>query len=853
MKHILFLAVIIAAGLYWSCSNGTYKDRSLSPELRAEDLVKRLTLEEKVSLIKNSSKPVPRLGIKEYDWWNEALHGVARNGIATVYPQAIGMAASFNDSLLYEVFTSVSDEARVKYRIAMNKGRIERFQGLTMWTPNINIFRDPRWGRGQETYGEDPYLTSIMGVSVIKGLQGETIDGVDKLHACAKHFAVHNGPEWNRHSFNAKNIAPRDLWETYLPAFEAAVKKGDVKEIMCAYNRFEGEPCCGNEQLLTQILRGQWGFDGIVLSDCGAIRNFYMKDRHETHPDSKTASADAIISGTDLNCGSTYSAVKESVEASLLSEEQLDIAVKRVLKARYELGEMDGSSPWDNLPDSTINCSKHRDQALQMARETMVLLKNDGILPLNNPQKIVLLGQNADDEKMQWGNYHGEAKETVTLYKALRLALPNTEIVYDKVSSLTGDTESLIDECAYEGRKGIFATYWNNTEMIGEPAATVQYDNKIKIGKRDTAAPGLDLTDISAKYITELKSKESGDIEFVFVTNSKLKLKVNGQMVVLKKKLPAVQYAKYRVSSKKQYIIEVEQIHEEQGQFKFDIIRYLKTDLNKVIKLAENADLVIYAGGLNASLEREESNIYAPGFMGGDRTDIELPLAQREVINALKKNGSKIILVNFSGSAIGLVPESKNCSAILQAWYPGEAGGTAIVDVLLGKYNPAGRLPVTFYKSVNQLPDFEDYSMQNRTYRYLKEEPLYPFGYGLSYTTFSYGNVQLDKTIINPGKKVTLSAQVTNSGAMDGDEVVQVYIKKVGDIEGPQKALMAFKRVSIPAGETIDVSFELNQDNLIWWSEEAGMMGILPGEYEIGIGGSSMNKDLQTISLQIEN
>lgn len=384
-----------------------YQNPDLTPEQRATDLLQRLTVEEKISLMQNNSPGIPRLGIRPYEWWNEALHGVARAGLATVFPQTIGMAASFNDSLVQKVFTAVSDEARAKNRAFNDQGQYKRYQGLTMWTPNVNIFRDPRWGRGQETYGEDPYLTSRMGVAVVKGLQGPDSARYDKLHACAKHFAVHSGPEWNRHSFNAENIAPRDLWETYLPAFKTLVQEADVKEVMCAYNRFEGDPCCGSNRLLTQILRDEWGFNGIVVSDCGAISDFWGAKKHNTHPDAAHASADAVLSGTDLECGSNYRKLTDAVKAGIISEEQIDISVKRLLKARFELGEMEESHPWA-LPYSIVDCPEHRHLALQIAHETMTLLQNkENILPLDKHAKVAVIGPNANDSVMQWGNYNG--------------------------------------------------------------------------------------------------------------------------------------------------------------------------------------------------------------------------------------------------------------------------------------------------------------------------------------------------------------------------------------------------------------------------------------------------------------
>lgn len=428
-----------------------YQDASLTAEQRAEDLLPRLTLEEKVSIMQNASPAIPRLGIKEYEWWNEALHGVGRAGLATVFPQSIGMGASFNDSLLYEVFNATSDEARVKSRIFGEGGVLKRYQGLTFWTPNVNIFRDPRWGRGQETYGEDPYLTGQMGMAVVRGLQGPEDARYDKLHACAKHFAVHSGPEWNRHSFDAENIDPRDLWETYLPAFKDLVQKAHVKEVMCAYNRFEGEPCCGSNRLLMQILRDEWGYKGIVVSDCGAISDFYRPGTHETHPDKEHASAAAVRTGTDLECGSEYASLADAVKAGLIDEKEIDISLKRLLTARFELGEMDEQPAWAEIPASVLNSKEHQALALRMARESLVLLQNkNNILPLNTNLKVAVMGPNANDSVMQWGNYNGIPAHTVTLLEAVRAKLPEGQIIYepgcDRVDGKT--LQSLFDECS---------------------------------------------------------------------------------------------------------------------------------------------------------------------------------------------------------------------------------------------------------------------------------------------------------------------------------------------------------------------------------------------------------------------
>ncbi|WP_455585357.1 glycoside hydrolase family 3 C-terminal domain-containing protein [Bacteroides sp.] len=717
---MLFIGISLTTAIS-AQSSYPYQNPELTPEQRANDLLQRLTVEEKVSLMQNNSPGIPRLGIKPYEWWNEALHGVARAGLATVFPQTIGMAASFNDSLVYKVFTAVSDEARAKNRHFNDQGQYKRYQGLTMWTPNINIFRDPRWGRGQETYGEDPYLTSRMGTAVVKGLQGPNSARYDKLHACAKHFAVHSGPEWNRHSFNAENIAPRDLWETYLPAFKTLVQEANVKEVMCAYNRFEGEPCCGSNRLLIDILRNEWGYKGIVVSDCGAISDFWEAKKHNTHPDAAHASADAVLSGTDLECGSNYRKLADAVKAGIISEEQIDTSVKRLLKARFELGEMESSHhPWA-LPYSIVDCNEHRQLALQMAHETMTLLQNKkNILPLDKQTQIALIGPNANDSVMQWGNYNGFPSQTSTLLSALRTKLPSSQIVYEPVCGLTDE---------------------------------INIDSLFNHG---------------------------------------------------------------------------------------------------ILEKLQNVNVVIFAGGISPKLEGEEMKVSAEGFKGGDRTTIELPAVQRNVLAALKKAEKRIVFVNFSGSAMAMTPETESCDAILQAWYPGQAGGTAVADVLFGDYNPAGRLPVTFYRNTAQLPDFEDYSMKGRTYRYMQEEPLFPFGHGLSYTTFTYGKARVDKKSISSGEKILLSIPVRNTGHRNGEEVVQVYLRRPADKEGPAKTLRAFRRVEIAKGKTRKVEIELPYTAFEWFDTATNTMRPIQGEYELLYGSSSATGDLQSIQIQIQ-
>lgn len=835
-----------------------YQNSNLSPSQRATDLLQRLTVEEKVSLMQNNSPAIPRLGIKTYEWWNEALHGVARAGLATVFPQTIGMAASFNEPLVYEVFTAVSDEARAKNRHFNDQGQYKRYQGLTMWTPNVNIFRDPRWGRGQETYGEDPYLTSRMGVAVVKGLQGPDSARYDKLHACAKHFAVHSGPEWNRHSFNAENIAPRDLWETYLPAFKTLVQEADVKEVMCAYNRFEGDPCCGSNRLLMQILREEWGFKGIVVSDCGAISDFWGAKKHNTHPDAAHASADAVLSGTDLECGSNYRKLTDAIKAGIISEEQINISVKRLLEARFELGEMEESHPWA-LPYSTVDSPKHRQLALQMAHETMTLLQNKGdILPLDKQAKIAITGPNANDSVMQWGNYNGIPSHTSTLLSALRTKLPDSQLVYEPICGLTNDItfSSLFNQCNYDGKPGFTATYWNNPDFKGEPDAISQLSTPFRFTTLGATAfaPGIELTGFTSRYQTLFHPEKAGNAIFRFQTNGNIQVSINGEKVIETGNIknPENLYTLHTQAGKSyEIVIEFKQV-KDGAYFNFDLVEDIPLDMNATLEKLKDTDIVIFAGGISPLLEGEEMKVSAAGFKGGDRTDIELPAVQRNVLAALKKAGKKVVFVNFSGSAMALAPETENCDAILQAWYPGQAGGEAVADILFGDYNPAGRLPVTFYKNTGQLPDFEDYSMKGRTYRYMQEAPLFPFGYGLSYTTFAYGKARTNQKHISAGEKIILRIPVKNTGNRDGEEVVQVYLHRQDDKEGPLKTLRAFKRVEIAKGEDLNVEIEIPYDSFEWFDSATNTMRPIGGEYEILYGSSSRTRDLQSIKVQLQ-
>ena len=711
MKRMAFCIVLLLAA---TCNTQaqTEKVDSRSHLERAKELCSKLTLEEKVRLMEHESPAIERLGIPQWNWWSEALHGVGRNGRATVFPITMGLASTFDDALVQRCFDVVSTEARAKYNKARKEGHMKIYECLSFWTPNINIFRDPRWGRGQETYGEDPYLTSKMGLAVVRGLQGEEGHRYLKLYACAKHFAVHSGPEWNRHSYNVENLPVRDLWETYLPAFKELTTKGKVREVMCAYQRFDGEPCCGSNRLLQQILRKEWGFDGLVTSDCWAVDDFWKSGRHGFSKSKEDAISHALISGTDVECGETFHSLIDAVKAGKVTEAKIDESLIRLLKGRYELGDLDDPSlvEWSSISPDTIDCQTHKNIALEAARRSIVLLQNNNnILPLKPETKILVLGENAVDSTMQWGNYNGFPSHTTTILEGIQKIGRSVEYIVD-------------------------------VPMVTTPEAPYSIDEEF-----------------------------------------------------LQEKVKA-------------------------------------------------ADVVIFVGGITPQLEGEEMDVKYPGFKGGDRTSIELPEVQRQMIGKLHKMGKPIVYVNCSGSAIAMAPEKRICSAIVQAWYGGQCGGQALAEVLFGKVNPSGKLPVTFYASTYQLPDYEDYRMKNRTYRYFKGKPLWHFGEGLSYTTFKLG-----KPVYTPG---SVKVNIKNTGKRDGEEVIQIYLHKEDDTDGPIKALRAFKRVSLKAGESKDVTIPFTQDNFEWWDVSCNTMRPLEGKYLMTVGTDSKNGQQLSINFK---
>ncbi len=859
--------MLLAAGLLFcltaSAQKPPYQNPKLSFEARAKDLVSRLTLEEKASLMFDQSPAVPRLGIKKFNWWSEALHGLANNNNVTVFPQPIGMAASFNDSLVYQIFNATSDEVRAKYNEAQRNGQENRrFLSLSVWTPNINIFRDPRWGRGQETYGEDPYLTSRMGVMVVKGLQGPEDAKYRKLLACAKHYAVHSGPEWSRHTLNLNNVNPRDLWETYLPAFKSLVQDADVREVMCAYQRLDDEPCCGNNRLLQTILREDFGFKYMVVSDCGAITDFY--NSHKVSSDPMHAAVKGVLAGTDVECvwdGYAYKYLPEAVSKGLITEAEINRSLLRVLTQRFELGEMDADAlvPWTKIPMSVVSSEKHRALALEMSRQSMTLLQNkNNILPLNRSGgKIAVIGPNADNEPMLWGNYNGKPVKTISILNGIKSKVGADKIIYDKACDPVENkvTQSYFPKTSVDGKPGFEAAYWNNRESQGASVSSDQIANPFKMttaGDHEFAS-GVNLTNFSAKYETEFTAPETEEIVFKTGATGHFELIVNGETLAkydnwrtLPSRIP------FKVERGKKYKIEIRyaQLNNWQANLEFDFGKEVDVDFTDLINRLKETETVVFVGGLSSMLEGEEMPVSYPGFKGGDRTNIELPEVQRQLLKTLKAAGKKVIFVNNSGSAIALTPETESSDAILQAWYGGESGGQAVADVLFGDYTPSGKLPVTFYRSSEQLADFEDYSMKGRTYRFMSD-PLFQFGYGLSYTTFSIGSARISKTQIKTGETLKLSIPVSNTGKLDGTEVVQVYVRKINDPNGPLKTLRGFQRITVKAGKTSTAAIDLPYKAFEFYDESKLKAAVTPGEYEVWYGNSSASKDLKMIKVGI--
>jgi beta-glucosidase len=831
--------LFLASLLLMAASNApVYTDPSQPLDKRVDDLLGRMTLEEKLSQLNNDTRAIARLNIPSYNVWNEALHGVARNGVATVFPQAIGLAATFDTPLIEQIGMAVSAEGRAKHALAVQAGESKLYQGLTFFSPNINIFRDPRWGRGQETYGEDPYLTGRMGVAYITGLQG-TDPAHLRVGATAKHFAVHSGPELLRHGFDARPSA-HDLQDTYLPAFRAAVIDGHVASVMCVYNAIDGVPGCANKVLLQKTLRDAWKFQGFVTSDCNAISDIYAG--HHYVKSEVAAAAAALKAGTDNECtvrfGShpeDYAKYQEAIKQGLLSEQDVDRALRRTLRVRFELGLFDPVDPAKAANASAVvDSAQHRQLALQVARESMVLLKNNGILPLSTaPRRIAVIGPLADSLRVLEGNYNGTPSHASTVLEGIRKQFPGSSVVFE-----TGTVQFLRELLPVpatvlstdDGHPGLQMEYFANASRTG-PALKSRIEQTVSLDSSSDAQLNF------ARWHGWLTPSESGDYRLAAVGESN-KITLDGKLIVDTEKAgpPQPGYAEVTLEKGHRYAITVDNSPSLTREVRLLWARKNPNALAEAVAAARQADVVIAAVGITADLEGEESALEIPGFKGGDRTSLDMPPEEAQLLEAAKATGKPLIVVLMSGSGLAVNWAQEHADAILQAWYPGEEGGTAVAETLAGVNNPAGRLPVTFYKGIEQLPDFADYSMKNRTYRYFTGTPLYPFGFGLSYSTFAYGNLHLSTRELPAGHPLEVQVKVSNTGKRDGDDVAQLYLEFGHAPGAPLRALRGFQRLHLKAGEARTLRFTLTPRDLSHVNE-AGQHLVSAGEYSLSVGG----------------
>jgi beta-glucosidase len=869
MIRAWFAASLLFAAASALAADPLYKDLNRSFEDRTADLVSRMTLEEKVAQLQNDAPAIPRLDVPAYEWWNEALHGVARAGAATVFPQAIGLSATFDVPLMTEVATAISDEGRAKHQEFVGRGQRKRYQGLTFWSPNINIFRDPRWGRGQETYGEDPWLTSRMGVAFVKAMQGDD-PKYRKVDTTAKHFAVHSGPEADRHQFDV-HPSERDLWETYLPAFRALVQEGHVAAVMGAYNRVNGESASGSHRLLTDILRNQWGFKGYVVSDCDSTEDIWKFHKIVATPEE--AAALGVKSGVEVNCGRTYAALFNAVHKGLITEAEIDVALRRAFLTRFRLGMFDPDSQvsWAQIPYKVNQSPEHDALARKAAQESIVLLKNSGILPLDKGKlkTIAVVGPTADEIMSLLGNYYGTPAAPVTILQGIRDTVdPGTRVLYSRGADLVEGREepraappiepAYLRPEAGSTQQGLKAEYFRGKELAGPPVLT-RIDARVAF-RWDRGAPtdtllaqgeltqetALGVDDYSIRWTGKLLPPASGKYELVVGANDGFRLFIDGKLVT------DGWQPNPRVTSKSAFI-------DLEGGKSYDIkLEYFEADRDAEVRLAwrlpgakppfeealdaaRASDVVVFVGGLTGDVEGEEMRVSYPGFAGGDRTDLRLPASQQKLLEALQATGKPVILVLTAGSAIAVDWEQAKLPAILMAWYPGQRGGNAVADVLFGAANPGGRLPVTFYKAGEKLPAFDDYSMKNRTYRYFEGQPLYPFGHGLSYTKFAYTGLKLDKNSVAADGTVRATVTVKNVGKRAGDEIVQLYLKPLDPKRTrAHQDLRGIERLTLAPGESRQVSFQVKPDrDLTIYDDVKKAYAVDPGNFEVQIGASS--------------
>ena len=847
------------------------RNAALPTAQRVEGLVKAMTLEEKVSQMMDQAPAIPRLGIPEYNWWNEGLHGIARSGYATMFPQAIGMAATWDRELIGQEAGVISTEARAKYNRAISRDNHARYYGLTVWSPNINIFRDPRWGRGQETYGEDPYLTGTLGTAFVKGLQG-TDAKYYKTIATPKHFAVHSGPESTRHKANVVP-SPFDLESTYLPAFRATIVEAKAGSLMCAYNAVDGEPACANTMLLQKTLRKAWGFKGFVTSDCGAVSDFYHG--HDTSPDAEHAAATAVLAGADTNCGDTYKALVQAVHDKLLPESAIDTAVKRLFTARVELGMFDPekSVPYNSIPFSEDDSAAHRTLAVKAAREAMVLLKNEGnTLPLQSGVKtIAVIGPNAASLLALEGNYNAIPSHPVLPVDGIEKQFPGAKVLYAQGSPYVEGIELPAPRTLFhtsDGKQGLTGEYYSSADLTGTPAVQ-RTDAQIDFDwTHASPVPGLGEDSYSVRWSGTLTPPKPGSYRFGLKIGrcgdgcngqgtakeretETVAVTVDGKPVDVSKHTPGTDgwdsilpELDLSFADTRPHPITIEYRHgsaKTAGGISLRWMAPVATELKEAVAAAKQADVVVAFVGLTSELEGEEMPVHVEGFSGGDRTLIDLPAAQRKLLETLGSTGKPLVVVLENGSALAVNWAAAHANAILEAWYPGEAGGAAIAETLAGTSNPGGKLPVTFYTGVSELPAFDDYSMKNRTYRYFTGKPLYGFGYGLSYTSFAFSQMKLSDRSVPAGRPLTVEAEVKNTGTMAGNEVAELYLappqSNVSSAGvSPKLALVGFERVHLGPGERKPVRFALDPRQLST-VDASGRRAVAAGAYTLYLGG----------------
>jgi beta-glucosidase len=854
VKQFIAATFLVASGAF--AQSLPYRNPALPTEQRVNDLVSRMTLEEKVSQMQNHAAAIPRLGVPAYDWWSEGLHGVARSGYATVFPQAIGMAATWDTDMIHREAEIISTEARAKYGDAIADDNHGIYYGLDFWSPNINIFRDPRWGRGQETYGEDPYLTSRLGVAFVESMQGSDPKYL-KVIATPKHYAVHSGPESLRHGFNV-DPTPFDLEDTYLPAFRATITEAHADSIMCAYNAIDGEPACANTMLLKEYLRTAWKFQGYVTSDCGAVDD--ILNGHKFAATMEQASIDAVKAGTDTTCGTEYPTLVQAVKDGKIAEAEIDTAVKRLFTARFKLGMFDpqASVPWAAIPFSENNTPDHRKAALDAARKSIVLLKNENrTLPLApRVGTIAVIGPNAANLASIEGNYNGIPSAPVVPLTGIESYFAGkSKIVYAQGSVFTSELSAVVPRTVFRtsagGETGLKGEYFSSGDFSGSPVATRTDENLDFDWQSASPLPGLSATQYSVRWTGTIQAPGAGDYKFNFHGNdcypctgtNAIRLFLDDKPVLEQEGKDGQTAAKtftIHFDAGQSYALRVEYAHsgaQRGGGIRLEWEPNADALRDEAVAAARQADVVVAFVGLSPDLEGEEMPVHVEGFSGGDRTEIALPAAQEKLLEALGATGKPLVVVLMNGSALAVDWAQRHANAILEAWYPGEEGGTAIAQTLAGENNPAGRLPVTFYQSLNDLPPFKDYSMKNRTYRYYKGEALYPFGFGLSYTSFRYSGLKITPASVTAAKPMTVSATVTNTGAVAGDEVAELYLNLPVPANAPIRALKGFKRVSLAPGASAQVQFTLNARDLSSVAAD-GSRSVLPGNYRVSVGGS---------------